>query len=127
MTKDFWVIKYANGRYFCGNNQFDKQLRKARIYVSEKHAERHAKHFIEKPYYGLPVDIADTYSLVKVDIRKARDNYAMWMWHVEDEAYECLNCHYMALNDYKGQSVDSLYCPHCGKYMTNSSMIKEND
>ena len=124
-TKGYWVIKYANGWYFCGNNQFDKQLRKAQIYSWKENAEKQAEHMVKKPYGWVLESFADTYDIISVDIRESRDNHALWMWQPDDEVYICLNCHCTALNDYKGQSVDSPYCPHCGKRMTNSSMTPD--
>lgn len=54
---------------------------------------------------------------------------AEWIPHQEEDRieYECSSCRWMALNDYRGRSTDSLYCPHCGKYMTNSTMPLEDD
>ena len=61
------------------------------------------------------------------DSGKAREE-AEWIPHQEEDRieYECSSCRYMALNDYRGRSTDSLYCPHCGKYMTNSTMPLED-
>ena len=49
------------------------------------------------------------------------ENTAKWIYLEADECYICSNCAYSALNDYKGFSVDSAYCPHCGKRMINST------
>lgn len=54
--------------------------------------------------------------------RDTDENTAIWIWHEADEYFECSKCRRSALNDYRGRSTDSLYCPHCGKYMTNSTM-----
>ena len=61
------------------------------------------------------------------DSGKAREE-AEWIPHQEEDRieYECSSCRWMALNDYRGRSTDSLYCPHCGKYMTNSTMPLED-
>ena len=61
------------------------------------------------------------------DSGKAREE-AEWIPHQEEDriVYECSSCRWMALNDYRGRSTDSLYCPHCGKYMTNSTMPLED-
>ena len=45
------------------------------------------------------------------------DDYAVWMWSEDEECFVCSNCWYSALNDYRGNSTDSEYCPHCGKKM----------
>lgn len=34
-------------------------------------------------------------------------------------SYICSNCGYTALNDYRGRSTASRFCPHCGKFMIN--------
>lgn len=62
------------------------------------------------------------------DSGKARGE-AEWIPHQEEDRieYECSSCRWMALNDYRGRSTDSLYCPHCGKYMTNSTMPLEDE
>lgn len=61
------------------------------------------------------------------DFGKAREE-AEWIPHQEEDRieYECSSCRYMALNDYRGRSTDSLYCPHCGKRMINSTMPLED-
>lgn len=33
-----WAVKDIDGSYFCGNNKWDKQIRKAQLYRSEKYA-----------------------------------------------------------------------------------------
>jgi predicted RNA-binding Zn-ribbon protein involved in translation (DUF1610 family) len=60
------------------------------------------------------------------DSGKAREE-AEWIPHQEEDGikYECSSCRYMALNDYRGRSTDSLYCPHCGKRMINSTMEED--
>jgi hypothetical protein len=46
-------------------------------------------------------------------------NEAYWMWEEAEECFVCSNCLCSALNDYRGNSADSEYCPHCGKKMDN--------
>ena len=60
------------------------------------------------------------------DSGKAREE-AEWIPHQEEDRieYECSSCRWMALNDYRGRSTDSLYCPHCGKRMINSTMEED--
>lgn len=43
-----YVVKNKNGEYFCGYNQWDKQLRKSKLYVSKKYAEETANFRGEK-------------------------------------------------------------------------------
>ena len=59
--------------------------------------------------------------------RDTDENTAVWIWHEADEYFECSKCRKSALNDYRGRSTDSLYCPHCGKYMANSTMPLEDE
>lgn len=40
-----------------------------------------------------------------------------WIWNDEDECWVCAACEMSALNNYRGNSVNSNYCPHCGKKM----------
>jgi hypothetical protein len=40
-----------------------------------------------------------------------------WTWDDNNECWVCDNCKSSALNDYRGNSTDSHYCPHCGKEM----------
>lgn len=39
MKENGIVLKNSDGIYFCGLNTFDKKLRKAKIYHSEKYAQ----------------------------------------------------------------------------------------
>lgn len=43
-----YIVKNKNGEYFCGYNHWDKQLRKAKLYVSKKYAEEAANFRGEK-------------------------------------------------------------------------------
>lgn len=36
--------------------------------------------------------------------------------------YACSNCHSPALHNRVGRSLDTRFCPHCGKRMINSTM-----
>ena len=49
-TKGNWVIKYEDGRYFCGNNLFDSQIRKAQIYHWKEAAEEQAESLRTRRY-----------------------------------------------------------------------------
>ena len=40
-----------------------------------------------------------------------------WIWNEEDECWVCSNCELSALNNYRGNSTDSNYCPNCGAMM----------
>ena len=60
------------------------------------------------------------------DLDQAKDtkcdtdqNKAIWEYSEVDPIFICSNCGYAALNDFRGRSTASKFCPHCGKYMTN--------
>ena len=40
-----------------------------------------------------------------------------WTWDAKNECWVCDNCGLSALNDYRGNSTDSKYCPNCGLEM----------
>lgn len=40
-----------------------------------------------------------------------------WIWNEENECWICSNCELSALNNYRGNSTDSEFCPHCGADM----------
>jgi rubrerythrin len=115
-TKGHWVIKYANGWYFCGNNQFENQLRKAKIYVWKEKAEEQAEYLIKRR--SIPADLK--YEIIAISpAKELKDTEAEWVNAPEDPVFICSVCGYSALNDYRGNPVASMFCPHCGKYMTN--------
>ena len=127
-TKGNWVIKYEDGFYYCGNNSFDKQLRKAQIYHWKEAAEEQAENMKTRRYSK----VADTtWEIIEVvPPQELRDTEAAWIPHGEGEdgneiVYECSNCRWCALNDYRGRSTDSRFCPHCGKRMINSTMLED--
>ena len=43
--------------------------------------------------------------------------HGRWIWSEENECWVCSNCELSALNNYRGNSTDSNYCPHCGAKM----------
>ena len=54
----------------------------------------------------------------EIDIKDLKINIkAHWEYFEEDNCYLCSNCRSSALNDYKGQSTNSSFCPHCGAEM----------
>ena len=117
-TKGNWVIKYEDGFYYCGNNSFDKQLRKAQIYHWKEAAEEQAENMKTRRYSK----VADTkWEIISViPPQELKDTEAEWFTVIDSEpVYACSNCKCSALNDYRGNSVASKFCPHCGKYMTN--------
>lgn len=125
-TKGNWVIKTSAGGYWCGNASFDPQLRKAQVYHWKEKAEEQIEVIKKRKYISADIE----FEVVAIsEPKELKDTEAEWIPHQEEDRieYECSSCRWMALNDYRGRSTDSLYCPHCGKYMTNSTMPLEDD
>ena len=123
-TKGNWVIKYEDGFYYCGNNLFDKQLRKAKIYHWKEAAEEHAETMRTKRYSK----VADTaWEVIEViPPQELKDTEAEWSTdYVDDDHPYCTSCKYSALNNYRGLPVKAKFCPHCGKYMTNNDQPED--
>ena len=125
-TKGNWVIKYEDGFYYCGNNSFDKQLRKAQIYHWKEAAEEQAENMRVRRYSK----IADTAweVIAVVEPKELKGTEAEWIKDYDvglDVVFICSNCKSSALNDWRGNSTDSKFCPHCGKRMINSTMPED--
>lgn len=120
-TKGNWVIKTSKGLYWCGANAFYEQIRKAQIYHWKEYAEEQAAYIWKRN--NIPADV--TWEVIAVvPPQELKDTQAEWCHLVDDEVtglpmYVCSNCAYSALNDFRGNSAASKFCPHCGKYMTN--------
>ena len=122
-TKGFWVIKTSAGGYYCGNASFDSQLRSAQIYVWKEKAEEAIEVFKKRELFQPEV----TYEIVAVaEPKELKDTEAEWLYSEVDPVYRCSVCGYCALNDYRGRSTDSRFCPHCGKFMINSTMPEDD-
>jgi rubrerythrin len=122
-TKGFWVIKTSAGGYWCSGG-FDPQIRKAHVYTWKEKAEEAIETFIRRKYF--PADI--TYEVVAIaEPKELKDTEAEWLYSEVDPVYVCSACGYCALNDYRGRSTDSRFCPHCGKFMINSSMWEDEE
>lgn len=125
-TKGNWVIKTSAGGYWCGNASFDPQLRKAQVYHWKEKAEEQIEVIKKRKYISADLE----FEVVAIsEPKELKDTEAEWFPHQEEDGivYECNNCRWMALNDYRGRSTDSRFCPHCGKYMINSTMPIEED
>lgn len=124
-TKGNWVIKTSGGLYWCGQNLFDEQIRKAQIYHWKEKAEEQAAWIWKRNKISEDV----TWEVIAVvEPRELKDTEAKWQRVDGDpgmDFYVCSNCGISALNDQYGQSVDSLFCPHCGKRMINSTMPED--
>ena len=124
-TKGNWVIKTSTGLYWCGQNLFDEQIRKAQIYHWKEKAEEQAAYIWRRNNISENV----TWEIVPVvPPQELKDTEAEWL---EDHdtvlgvVYICSECKYSALNDCRGRSTDSKFCPHCGKRMINSTMPED--
>ena len=115
-TKGNWVIKTSTGLYWCGQNLFDEQIRKAQIYHWKEYAEEQAAYIWKRNKISEDV----TWEVIAVvEPKELKDTQAEWKLDWMEKVLVCSVCGYAALNDYKGNSVASKFCPHCGKYMTN--------
>ena len=121
-TKGNWVIKYEDGFYYCGNNSFDKQLRKAQIYHWKEAAEEQAENMKTRRYSKVADTIWEVVAVVPP--RESKELEASWYQAMPDDVI-CSNCEYSALNDYRGNPVKSKFCPHCGKLMINSDVPED--
>ena len=121
-TKGSWVIKTSTGLYWCGANLFDEQIRKAQIYRWKEKVEEQAAYIFKKN--NISEDV--TWEVIAVvEPKELKDTEAEWIKDYDvglDVVYICSNCKFSALNDYRGNSVDSHFCPRCGKRMINSTM-----
>ena len=121
-TKGHWVIKTSAGGYWCGNASFDPQLRKAQVYHWKEKAEEQIEVIKKRKY--IPADLE--FEVVAIsEPRELKDTEAEWLYSEVDPVYICSACGYCALNDYRGRSTDSRFCPHCGKFMINSTIEED--
>lgn len=125
-TKGNWVIKTSAGGYWCGNASFDPQLRKAQVYHWKEKAEEQIEVIKKRKYISADIE----FEVVAIsEPKELKDTEAKWIPHDGggEIVYECSNCRWSALNDWKGRSTDSRFCPRCGKFMINSTMPVEED
>lgn len=119
-TKGHWVIKYEDGFYFCGNNLFDKQLRKAQIYHWKEAAEEQAVSLRDRRYSkvaNIPWEV-----IAVVPPQELKNTEATWEFNIDGYA-ECSSCKtsFETIPTAFAFKVNNRYCRHCGKYMTNST------
>ena len=123
-TKGNWVIKTSTGLYWCGQNLFDEQIRKAQIYHWKEKAEEQAAYLWKRN----KIENVTWEVIAVVEPKELKDTEAEWLkgrGNSEGPDYICSSCGYCALNDYRGRSIDSRFCPHCGKFMINSTMPED--
>lgn len=126
-TKGNWVIKTSAGGYWCGNANFDPQLRKAQVYHWKEKAEEQIEAIKKRKYISADLE----FEIVAIsEPKELKDTEAEWFKDYDvgmDVVYTCSNCDFSALNDWRGRSTDSRFCPRCGKFMINSTMPSEED
>ena len=124
-TKGHWVIKTSAGGYWCGNAHFDPQLRKAQVYHWKEAAEEQIEVIKRRKYISPDL----TFEVIAIaPPQELKDTEAMWIDDNGDEDgpdYICSACGFSALLNYRGNSVDSWFCPHCGKRIINSTMPED--
>ena len=120
-TKGNWVIKTSTGLYWCGQNLFDEQIRKAQIYHWKEKAEEQAAYIWRRNHISedVPWEIVSV-----IPPQEQKEIEASWYQAMPDDVI-CSNCEYSALNDYRGNPVKSKFCPNCGKLMINSDMPED--
>ena len=116
-TKGNWVIKTSAGGYWCGNAHFDHQIRKAQIYHWKEAAEEQIEVIKKRKYISADI----TFEVIAVvEPKELKDTEAEWLTFLHAPVvFSCSSCYAPALNDPRGISVDSKFCPHCGKLMIN--------
>ena len=127
-TKGNWVIKTSTGLYWCGQNLFDEQIRKAQIYHWKEKAEEQAAWIWKRN----KIENVTWEVIAVVEPKELKNTQAHWIWKMclanpEDTYYACSNCNYSALNDYRGRSTASKFCPHCGKFMINHEQPEDDE
>ncbi len=122
-TKGHWAIKTSAGGYWCGNAHFDHQIRKAQIYHWKEAAEEQIEVIKKRKYISADI----TFEVIAVvPPQELKDTEAEWLTVLNAPlVFACSYCHETALNDPFGQSIDSKFCPHCGKYMINHTQEDE--
>ncbi len=122
-TKGHWGIKSSAGGYYCGLGKFDSQIRNIQIYHWKEKAEEQIEVLKKRGFLpeGITCEVIEV-----VEPKELKDTEAEWFTVLNaPPEYACSNCHYSALNDYRGNSVASKFCPHCGKYMTNNDQPED--
>ncbi len=116
-TKGNWVIKTSTGLYWCGQNLFDEQLRKAQIYHWKEKAEEQATYIFKRNKISEDV----TWEVIAVvEPKELKDTEThLTVAGTFDDFLKCTNC---------GESwpwataTEFLFCLHCGK-----KIVKEID
>lgn len=66
--KKLYVVKFNNGLYWCGYNTADKQIRKAKIYTSIKHAQEAGLDCLSR---GRIINLdTDGFKIVEVELKE---------------------------------------------------------
>ena len=70
-----------------------------------------------EPYADNMVEVVE--EEVEATEVKHDDGSAEWIWNESCGCWECSICRWPALNDHKGESTRSNFCPTCGSLMKN--------
>ena len=117
-TKGNWVIKTSTGLYWCGQNLFDGQLRKAQIYHWKETAEEQAEYIFKRNKISEDV----TWEVIAVvEPQELKDTEAEWDFTLTGYA-KCTNCNtsFETLPTVSAFKANNNYCRHCGKRMINT-------
>ena len=71
MKDSGYVLKNSDNMYFIGFNDTSDQLRKAKIYHSEKMANKYCKELNNKNFLKI-LNIKDDFKIVKVEIQEVK-------------------------------------------------------
>ena len=112
-TKGNWVIKYEDGFYYCGNNSFDKQLRKAQIYHWKEAAEESAESLRTRRYSKVADTKWEIVSVIPPQEQKEIEAH----WIVAGTFGDFLKCSNCGESWPWATAAEFLFCPHCGKLM----------
>lgn len=83
---------------------------------------RNSKYIINDGAYTRGANAVIDYYVREIPYRPTIDPEELrpkgeWIWNEENECWVCSNCEMSALNNYRGNSTDSNYCPNCGAKM----------
>ena len=72
---------------------------------------------VNPDYKGKNITVESVCEVFKNKSDYAKVKHGYWIYDAKDEYFFCSQCELSALNNYRGLSADSEYCPHCGAKM----------
>ena len=133
-TKGNWVIRTSTGLYWCGQNLFGEQIRKAQIYRWKEAAEEQAAYLWKRN----KIENVTWKVIAVVEPKELKDTEAEWIKieaALAETKYVCSACDFN-ITSWFGIHEEYIcersvlmmrFCPHCGKRMINSTMSEEAD